>query len=497
MVSKLSAPAFKLKQILSCLYPMIIIFFLAGPSVVGAAQDGPYVAVPALIDLRTNFSDGSHTIEELVALARSRGFKVLFINDHDRIALSYGVPPFRRILRYKKEYSSIMTHGPDKFLEEINRVSKIYPDMIIIPGCTTSAFYYWTGSWLKKDLTVHEYDRKILILNFTRAEDYKLIPNVENKWSMKNAEELLPGVVVFLIPLFIGFILLRGKGFYRLLGFFLVIVSILAVVDYNPFRSSLYSPYAGDQGIKPFQEMIDFVNQRGGYAFWNYPEQRSGIRRHGPINVDTPPYPQVLHQSRRYTGFSAIYGDNITITEPGKEWDKVLNEYCRGERKRPPWGISTATFHQDGRLGLKLGAFPTTLLIKKFSREGILEALKKGRMYSSRGDGRVWPRLDYFNIYGEINEMAYMGETLATSHFPVIKFKVSYQSPKPKPTTLHLIRGGTLIKTFSSDTPVEVEYMDHQIPPGETTYYRLMDARKLLTSNPIFVRYNPNPDSGK
>jgi hypothetical protein len=88
-------------------------------------------------------------------MAASRGFKVVFINDHDRIALSYGVPPFRRILRYKKEFRSIMTNGPEKFLKEIERVSKKFPNIIIIPGCITSAYYYWTGSWLKKNLTVH------------------------------------------------------------------------------------------------------------------------------------------------------------------------------------------------------------------------------------------------------------------------------------------------------------------------------------------------------
>ena len=102
----------------------------------------PYRVVTGLADLRSTFSDGTHSIEEIVQLAESRGFKVVFINDHDRIALSYGIPPFRRIIRYKKEFRSIMTHGPEKFLKEIERLSKKYPNMIIIPGCITSAYYY-------------------------------------------------------------------------------------------------------------------------------------------------------------------------------------------------------------------------------------------------------------------------------------------------------------------------------------------------------------------
>jgi len=472
---------------------VIILFLMTPPSLAISNQETRYIAVPGLIDLRSTFSDGAHTIEELVQIARSREFRVLFINDHDRIELSYGLPPFRKIMRYKKEYPSIMTHGSKKFIDEIDRVSKKYPDVLLIPGSTTSPFYYWSGSLLKGNLTAHQYDRRILILNFDENEDYGLIPNVGNNLSLRYTKKLLPRLVIFMVPLFIGFGLLVWRKLSRLPGLLLIIFSILAIIDYNPFRSSLFNPYAGDQGIAPFQELIDYVNQRGGFSFWNYPEQRSGVRKHGPIHVSTPPYPQVLYQSKNYTGFAAIYGDNITITDPGKEWDRVLNEYCRGKREKAPWGISTADFHEDGRLGLKLGFFPTTFLIREFSKKAILDALEKGRMYCSRGDGHVWPRLDYFNVFGNDAEKAFMGETLTTSRFPVIKFRVSYNTKKPIPISIRLIRGGTLIHTFNSETPMEVEYMDEKAPPGEKTYYRLVDNKKHLTSNPIFVRYDPAP----
>lgn len=480
-----------MKKKTACLTWALLTLFTAGAYPAESKLHTPYQAVPALIDLRSTFSDGSHTIEELVILARSRGFKALFINDHNRITLSYGLPPYRRIIRYKKEYPSIMTHGSDKFLTEIDRVSKKYPDTVIIPGCLTSPFYYWTGSLFAKNLTAHEYDRRILILNFTRAKDYNQIPSVGNKLSFRYTRRLLPGMLLFIFPLLVGVVMLKWRGRFRFIGLFITLLSILGLIDYNPFRSSVFSPYQGNAGIKPFQEVIDYVNERGGLSFWNYPEQLSGIRKHGPIRVDTPPYPQVLHQTKGYTGFAAIYGDRITITEPGREWDRVLNEYCIGVRAKPPWGISTADFHQDGRLGLKLGVFPTTFLVKEFSKNGILEALKNGRMYSSRGDGHVWPKLDYFNVIGNTTEKAYMGETLETSNFPLIKFKVSFGIKKKKPITMVLIRGGVLVETFRSEPPMEVEYLDKEIPPGQMTYYRLIDTMKHLTSNPIFVKYKP------
>jgi hypothetical protein len=233
------------------------------------------------------------------------------------------------------------------------------------------------------------------------------------------------------------------------------------------------------------------VKERGGLCFWNYPEQKSGIRKYGPIKVNTPPYPEVLHQSKNYTGFAAIYGEKVTVTDPGNEWDRVLNEYCRGERLKPAWGISTADFHMDGPSVRRLGAYPTTFLVREFSKRGVLEAMEKGRMYCSLGKGNVWPKLDYFNVRGNAGEMAFMGESFNATRHPVIKFKVSYDVEKPIAVKILLIRGGTVLHTFKGMTPLEIEYKDEKIPMNKKTYYRLMDSRKHLTSNPIFVTYKP------
>jgi hypothetical protein len=63
---------------------------------------------------------------------------------------------------------------------------------------------------------------------------------------------------------------------------------------------------------------------------------------------------------------------------------------------------------------------------------------------------------------------------------------------KGKDTTVHLIRGGNLIHSFEGKTPMEITYTDESAPPNAKTYYRLIDERKNLTSNPIFVVYKPN-----
>ena len=112
-------------------------------------------------------------------------------------------------------------------------------------------------------------------------------------------------------------------------------------------------------------------------------------------------------------------------------------------------------------------------------------------MVASRSDGRKRPLLENFQVSGNGTDTASMGETLKTTRVPVIGFKVSFEPASAAPVSVHLIRGGALVKTFQGTAPLEVEYEDQGIPAGALTYYRLMDARKHLASNPIFVRYEP------
>ncbi|MEW6665667.1 MAG: hypothetical protein AB1512_10675 [Thermodesulfobacteriota bacterium] len=474
-------------------FPLLAVpgLLLLGLPPASCEERTPYQQVAGLIDLRTTFSDGTHSIEELVRIARSRGFRLLFLNDHDRVALSYGLPPFRNLLRYRKTFPSIMSHGPEKYLSEVDRVSRLNPGMLIIPGCETSPFYYWTGSWLAGDLTAHEYDRRLLLISLETPEDYRSLPVAGNDFSFRYWKEGLPPLLFFLPPLWIALVFLRRRGVRRGMGVILLVLTVAAVLDAHPFRGSPFNPYRGAQGILPYQTVIDYANERGALAFWNYPEQRSGVRDLGPIRMNTPPYPQVLYQSKGYTGFAAIYGDRMSHIEPGKEWDRALNEYCRGDRENPPWGISTADFHEDGRLGLGLGDFPTVFLVRNFAKGDILDAMRRGRMYCARGSGSDWPRLEIFQVGAGHGTDAVMGETVVTDSHPIIRFRVSHPSGKEPALRILLIRGGRLIRTFEGSPPFEVTYEDNEAPPGVTTYYRLLDEKKHLASNPIFVRYVP------
>ena len=465
----------------------ILIFAFLPNLTVTLANDYQQVAV--LIDLRTTFSDGAYDLEFLVQLARKKGFGALVINDHDRMVMEYGLPPFRNIFKRRVELNSINKRGAEDYLRSIREIEKKYPDMVIIPGSETAPFYFWTGSYFKKNLTAHNHERRILTIGLERAEDYRDLPIIHNGFSTRFTSHFLPTALILIVPLILGTFLIRRKGIYRISGIVMGFLSILFIINTNPFRSSPFDQYHGDQGIGPYQLLIDYVDSRGGLTFWNYPETRSGRRKMGPISVSTPPYPELLEESKGYTGFAAIYGDRITVTQPGNIWDRVLLAYCKGERARPAWGISTADFHKEGEAGEKLGNFPTVFLVQRKGKREILEALKNGKMYACRGNYPRMAKLDEFSVCSLKGEtIGISGDEVVLRGHPRIKISLSAVEPTSNHVTVRLIRAGDVVETFVGELPMEVDFEDRYFKPGQKIYYRMdLHGHGTLVSNPIFV----------
>lgn len=126
------------------------------------AQD--YIQIAGLIDIRSTFSDGSYSIEELIKMSKDRGFDVVVFTDHDRMEMEYGLFPLRNIIRKRVEYSSVLKGGVRNYLDTIKDMARKYPDMILIPGVESAPFYYWTGSPFKRNLTAHNWEKHLLLL---------------------------------------------------------------------------------------------------------------------------------------------------------------------------------------------------------------------------------------------------------------------------------------------------------------------------------------------
>ena len=153
-------------------------------------------------------------------------------------------------------------------------------------------------------------------------------------------------------------------------------------------------------------------------------------------------------------------------------------------------GISTADYHKEGESGGRLGDFPTVFLVKKKTREGILSALKQGRMYACRpSDNSRRFVLEDFSVSDSLAETsAIMGNTIKLDNNPKISIKISSSDKENYAINVRLIRSGELINTFAGTTPFVVNFEDDYVKPGKQIYYRL-DIPGKLVSNPIFVKF--------
>ncbi len=449
-----------------------------------------YHQVAGLIDFRTAYSDGAYGLETLVRLARERGFRLLFLNDHDRMALEYGLPPFRNLCKVRAELDSINRAGVRGYLAKIKAVQVEYPDMIIIPGSETASFYYWSGNPLMGTLTAHDHERRFLTIGMDEPGDYENLPIIHNSGFEAY------GLPLFCLIMLAGcagalWIVKRQVGRRGWILLFLVLFLVLYLFDTILLRSGPFDQYHGDRGMKPYQHAIDYVNDRGGMVFWNYPETRSGVRKLGPIHVNTQPYPEVLSETVNYTGFAALYGERITVTEPGDTWDKVLTAYCEGERNEPAWGIATADYHSEAGAGGKLGNYVTTFLVENDRPEDVLDAMRRGRMYAYRGKYPQSVRLDRFTVSALRGDgEAVSGDTITMAGIPKIKIEMQSQDGSERPVEVRLIRSGSLVRTFRGTLPLRIDCTDRYYEPGRTIYYRLeMRGYGRLVSNPIFVTF--------
>jgi len=280
----------------------------------------------------------------------------------------------------------------------------------------------------------------------------------------------------------------RG-GFFRFAGLAVVIAAFVYLLNVNPFRTRPYEPYHGDEGIAPFQLLIDDVTTRGGLIFWGYVEVKPGTDTMGAIRVRREAYPQVLKESSGSTGFIALGPEPVTLTDPGGLWDRVLLEHCKGLRKEPVWGIAAAGFQKEIEGAETLGSIQTVFWLKEKSKKGVLKALRNGKMYACRGTYPAMARLDEFSVSSMTGDnKAVSGDEISLKGTALIRIALSSAEQPGKTVKVRLIRSGKPIKSINAALPLAAEYKDSSQEIGKKVYYRLeMTGRGSLISNPIFV----------
>lgn len=457
-----------------------------------APAHAKYLQLDGVADIKTIYSRGCSNVQDIANMAKQAGIDIVIYNDRARDSIQYGIFPLKRILKKTIARSSILTTSPDVYLSNINEKNKQFRETLLIPGTDVSPFYYWTGSVFKKNLTAHNWDKRLSILGLNQGEDFEQLPMLNSNFSTRYTGKLLNAVIGFGFLLVVTVVMIF-KNYYRQVTVLLAILFTLLIFNNHPFRSSLFDQYHGDQGIKPYQEVIDFAVSKGAMVFWNDLEAANGKRKWGTIELETKPHPEDLVLSRNYTGFQAVADESVAVVEPGNVWDHVLMEYLGGARNQPVWGYGANAFECAGEAGPIFGATRTVFLVREKTRPAVMDAMRKGRMYSVRQPGPQRLSLDEFTVKDvETGKKATLGEQLVSTDLPEISFKIHSTDGKEKRARIFLIRNGKVVKRESVILPYELKWVDSQVDMSQPAYYRLnvvVSPVDHLIANPIFVKF--------
>ncbi|MCK4648167.1 hypothetical protein KAT51_01445 [bacterium] len=477
----------------------LLFTFLARPAL--AVE---YILVPGVIGVHTDMGTGVYSLEEIAERLEEKGIPIAIITEHALIRCEYGLFPLRRIVRKAFTEKSLLDYGIENYLNHIARINSSHPKMVIIPGTEVAPFYYWTGSYFKKDLTMHNWHKQFLVIGLNEAQDFKNLPMVSNPFSAHYTWKSIYLLWPFL-PLLLGIWLIRKRRVqrlrfedrlftipsypYRILGIIIIILSGLFLFNNFPFKITPYDQYHGDQWEAPYQGLIDYANQRNVLTFWSLPEATTDVKRGGARSY-TSPFPESLLATHNYSGFSAFYEGHKVVAVPGGIWDEILKEYCKGQRENPVWAMGEIDYRSDR--GKEIDTVQTVFLVSQLNKEAVIDALKSGKIYALIKSQQASLSLDNFMVKDD-SELAIMGETLVSNNKPLIQIKVSCPDPRVAKIKVKLIRNGEIIKIFDIDNLEEIIYEDDYYKSGEKIYYRLDIAVRgsRIISNPIFVKFTP------
>lgn len=449
----------------------VIIFHLGKIS--AFAQE--YKVVRGVIDVHSRISDGIYSQERVAESAREKGFKVIIFCESALRKWEYGLWPLRNIVRKTYQENSVLRLGIRKYLKNFTNLQKQFPDLVLIPGLEVSPFFYWEGSPLSKKCSLVDYYKQFLIIGLNK--DYQNLPVVGNRRFSYLSKNALFSLWPILLIIF-GLRLVKKKA--ARVSF--ILVGILFLANNLPFPTSRFDVYQGRQGIRPYQDLIDYVNKRRGIIFLAHPEVFSQKAYFG-IESYTAPYPEDLILAHDYTGFSLtlilrdrceVLGYSCGMTEPGDMWDNLLMEYIEGKRKSAVWIIGTP--HYTGESGA-IDLVETIFFVKEAKEEDVLDALKQGRMYVR------------FNLGGKpVILSEFSAKNIGNGSIQIII--KGTQAPAAEPLKIELIRNGGVFKKFeetNGEWTITVE--DNLSAQESKAYYRLKISNhsSIILSNPIFV----------
>jgi hypothetical protein len=466
------------------------------------------IQAPAAIQITSVVSDGKYSVPEIVTIARRNGIKVVITTDRDLMRWQYGLWPLRAIFKKTVEDNSISRYGVSRYLKGMEDVENRNRDLVVISGVESAPFYYWEGRPFSKTFKIKNWHKHMLVFGLRTAGDFKNLPAISNGYSI--AEPFRYKDVFRFWPLLFlcaGGICLGKRKFgyrdqqgnplgpysrgWRVAGVCCITLGLLFLYNDISFRGLKYDQYHGDRGVKPYQNLIEYVHQKGGLTFWSHPEAEY-IREINGVGIETGAHWDDLLTTDGYTGFSIFYEGYAKVGHPGGIWDEILTQYCNGARNAPVWAIGGLSFDQAGDLGKSMNDLRTVVLVPQLNKPEVLRALKEGRMYVVKGKDAPGFILDAFTagaVSAGVEKI--MGQLLETQEKPQIRIRGSFSNGQIQAFKIRLIRNGKIIKAFETVSPFDIAYQDEDnAKDGKISYYRIEAQSEgvFAVTNPVFVR---------
>jgi hypothetical protein len=253
-------------------------------------------------------------------------------------------------------------------------------------------------------------------------------------------------------------------------------------------------PGLGRHDPEPFRRLIDFVAERGGVTYWSYPEATYPDMPVSGARMVSRPHPEDLLETDGYHGFEGLYGDHITVTEPGGEWDRALLAYLGGERRRSPFVVTGIDYHGSpdplDAWGVLDGG-RTVLMLGERSEGAVVEALRGGHAYATFMGLDEKFRLAAFEAVPRGGEPGSHGETVRGGSPVTVRVAMEWEGAAPAADPafeVRLILNGRVVSRREEPLPFEV-IEELALPPGRHYFRLLAEASRLnrLVSNPVFV----------
>jgi len=402
----------------------------------------------------------------------------------------------------------VMEYGIERFLNDVHVVQQRHPNLIIVPGVEVAPHYFWTGSLIGRDLTMHNAQRNLLVIGLDQAEDYATLPARGNPRSfIWDEKSLANGLPLFLMVPAVWMWLPRKadavgwnepvRPLRRVAAVTVMLMCVGLLIHAWPMTSPAFSSYDARAGYQPYQALIDAATQRGALVFWSMTEARDFSRHSfgplGTVTVTTDPHPEGLILTHGYTGFGGLYQDTRRVVMPGGVWDQVLQARVMDSHGAGPTMIGEVAFHGLGDAGKDLDRVYTVVHSTERSAAGVLTALRAGQGYAvAKGDQNVLLQLDEFRVsIDHGSRSAAIGETIdgREGREIMVRAGISAVDQQPHPARLRLIRSGQVIGQIEGHTPLRLEMDDRDAPAGEWLIYRVEVVGKSgeLLTNPIYV----------